>query len=98
MAEKIQRCPYCQAPVVILMLDCPNCEGSYLSQEKCGEIKFEDTYLNPEVIQDLHEFGMYRSWIIRSYAIRQYCMARRAGEMTRDEFKNALIAIKSLMR
>lgn len=94
----MQHCPYCQAPVIILMLDCPNCERAYLLQEKCAEVKFEDTYLNPEIIQDLNELEMNKSWIVRSYAIRQYCIARKAEEMTRDEFKNALIAIKSLTR
>lgn len=79
------------------MVDCPSCERAYLSQEKCPKIKFEETYLNPEIIQDLNELEMNESWITRSYAIRQYCIARKAREMSRDEFKKALIAIKNLM-
>ena len=89
-------CFYCQSPVIIFMLDCPNCGMAY-SPEKVP-VKFYDRLVqfDPELLQDLHECGLNSSWIFRSYAISCYCIERQEKRMSREDFKNALTAIKTL--
>lgn len=94
----MQHCPYCQTPVVILMLDCPNCERAYLLRTECADTNSQAIEFHLEMIQDLNECGLDSSWFFRSYAIKQYWAERQAERMNRDEFKYAITAIKSLMR
>jgi hypothetical protein len=93
----MEHCLYCQAPVVLLMVDCPNCERAYPPPEKCAEIQIQTKQFNPEIIQDLDECGLNSSWIFRSYAVKQYYIARQEGRMSRDELKRAIAAIKHLL-